>query len=1224
MQNKLFVFLLLLYNFTGYSQGEFNNWYFGWHAGMTFNTGPPISLPTSPIAQSTLVSGFSISDSAGNFLFCSEGKKIYDKFLNVTPNGAGLLGGGSDCQSAIALQLPGNSRIYYIVTAGHDPGPFGPVIGLYYSVFNMDLNGGLGDIVPGMKNIALPYGDSVVDQLTATRHANNRDYWIVVLNHAKTNNYLAYRLTASGIDPTPVISPTNFKTKMGFRSNCGYLKISFDGRHLVCSDSMHEVCTFNTTTGIVTPRFTFSVNYPGLTHILRSTEFSINSRFLYISGGANLPFNTPLFQYDMNAPDSLSFMQSQYLLGYGAGGNIQSGPDGKIYIGNYTPFGDSVHVIKFPSLPGSSCSYEKNFVSLENTHNFCFPQFVQRYKAYIHKIGTCQNASIKFTTDIWPPADSIRWNFGDPASGAANLSVIANPSHVYSATGTYTVELYVRHNDNRTDTTWKTITIQEAPTPALGPDQNICTGQTATFDAGACTGCTYEWKDLTSGLVIGANQTYTTGTPGVYGVIVTGPNGCSGRDTVQLSIAPTAVMSVTVTGPPGTICSGAAVLFTATAVNGGTSPAYQWKVNGINVPGATNATCSYTPANGDQIACEVTSSDPCVGNSPATSPPVSITVYPLPTVAAVADPSTSICSGNSVTLTGSGAAGYVWSNGIANGIPFVPASTATYTVTGSDAFGCSNTAQIVVTVNQLPNVIANASSSSVCAGSPVILTGSGAVTYVWNNGVMNGIPFIPLASQTYTVTGTDENGCSNTAQITVVVVPAVAVGLSINASANPLCTGSSVTFTATPVNGGTSPAYQWKVNGVNASGATNSGYSYLPVNGDVVTCSLNASASCVTGNPAISNAITMIVNNNLPAGVSIVASANPFCPGSSVTFTATPVNGGSSPAFQWKVNGINAAGGNASAYTYSPANSDVVTCVMNSNLTCVTANPATSPSITLTVRDAPNVIFSRCFDTITTVSAKPFRLKGGLPLGGTYSGPGVNSTTGIFTPSVAGPGTHTITYIYTNTYGCSSISHSLIHSFTQSLIPCGSALTDIRDGKVYPTVQIGSQCWMQKNLDYGTAIPSTNPQTENCIPEKYNCPLSIVNCQLSLYQWDELMRYETAPSAQGLCPPGWHIPASAEWSALINWLGGAATAGSAMKDPFAAGGFHSEQTGFLYLNYRWAFFDDSYAGAMYWTSTPSGSDRAMARGLNEINHSVSLYPAARANAFGVRCVKDAN
>ncbi len=1144
-------------------------------------------------------------------------------------NGSGLFSDGYP-QRVLTIKTIGQNNLYYVFTTGLY-GFIPSMQGLFYTVVDMNLDGGLGGIPNGMKNIRVTGGEDVTNWMTGTRHRNNKDAWLLVRS-VVSNDFLAYKVTSSGVSSIPVISPSTVTTTItGSQNFGGEIRVSPDGKVLLATypiDTVTEFCSFNNENGTITPLFKFRTNYRNENFTVENVEFSLKSNYLYLSAVWPLAYipSIPmsiLVQYNITLFDSLSFKNSEVIIDStftSNCGGLQGSSDGKIFISRF-PI-DSIAIINNPDMPGIQCNFQKNAIGLLGNCTWDLPHFIQNYKAYFQYSNNCQSNQIQFTSDIWPPADSIRWNFGDPASGAANLSVIANPSHIYSAAGTYTVELYVRHNDNRTDTTWKTITIQEAPTPALGPDQNICTGQTATFDAGACAGCTYEWKDITSGLVIGANQTYTTGTPGVYGVIVTGPNGCSGRDTVQLSIAPTAVMSVTVAGPPGTICSGAAALFTTTAVNGGTTPAYQWKVNGINVPGATNATCSYTPANGDQIACEVTSSDPCVGNSPATSPPVSITVYPLPTVAAVADPSTSICSGNSVTLTGSGAAGYVWSNGVVNGIPFVPASTATYTVTGSDAFGCSNTAQIVVTVNLLPNVVANASSSSVCAGSPVILTGSGAVTYVWNNGVMNGIPFIPLASQTYTVTGTDENGCSNTAQITVVVVPAVAVGLSINASANPLCTGSSVTFTATPVNGGSSPAFQWKVNGVNASGATNSGYSYLPVNGDVVTCSLNASASCVTGNPAISNAITMIVNNNLPAGVSIVASANPFCPGSSVTFTATPVNGGSSPAFQWKVNGVNAAGGNASAYTYSPVNSDVVTCVMNSNLTCVTANPATSPSITLTVRDAPNVIFSRCFDTVTFVNAQPFRLTGGLPIGGVYTGQGVNSSSGIFTPSVAGTGIKTITYAYSNFYFCMASKTATILVKPSPVFTCGSTFTDPRDNKTYSSALFGSQCWMAVNLDHGTTISEFTAQTDNCIPEKYirNTSFAYSSC----YQWDELMRYETAPSAQGLCPPGWHIPASAEWSALISWLGGAATAGSAMKDPFAAGGFHSEQTGFLYLNYRWAFFDGIYAGAMYWTSTPSGSDRAVARGLNETNHSVSLYPAARANAFGVRCVKDAN
>ncbi|NCA78014.1 MAG: hypothetical protein EOM90_16935, partial [Alphaproteobacteria bacterium] len=90
------------------------------------------------------------------------------------------------------------------------------------------------------------------------------------------------------------------------------------------------------------------------------------------------------------------------------------------------------------------------------------------------------------------------------------------------------------------------------------------------------------------------------------------------------------------------------------------------------------------------------------------------------------------------------------------------------------------------------------------------------------------------------------------------------VSVSIAASANPICSGSGVTFTATPVNGGASPAYQWKKNTVNISGATNATYSYTPANGDVITCLLTSNATCISGNPATSNAITMTVNPLLP------------------------------------------------------------------------------------------------------------------------------------------------------------------------------------------------------------------------------------------------------------------------------------------------------------------------------------------------------------------------
>jgi uncharacterized protein (TIGR02145 family) len=117
------------------------------------------------------------------------------------------------------------------------------------------------------------------------------------------------------------------------------------------------------------------------------------------------------------------------------------------------------------------------------------------------------------------------------------------------------------------------------------------------------------------------------------------------------------------------------------------------------------------------------------------------------------------------------------------------------------------------------------------------------------------------------------------------------------------------------------------------------------------------------------------------------------------------------------------------------------------------------------------------------------------------------------------------------------------------------------------------------------------------------------------------MRYESSTGSQGLCPPGWHIPASAEWDMLLSALNGPGLAGSLMKDMMLPGGFHSEQEGFYYQNDSWAFTISPDAGAMYWTSTPSGS-RAIARGLNDLIPSVSKYDALKSNAFSVRCVKD--
>lgn len=132
---------------------------------------------------------------------------------------------------------------------------------------------------------------------------------------------------------------------------------------------------------------------------------------------------------------------------------------------------------------------------------------------------------------------------------------------------------------------------------------------------------------------------------------------------------------------------------------------------------------------------------------------------------------TIICEGKSIILKGTGAVYYEWSDSIIDGISFKPKSTILYRVTGLDSFGCSDSAKIKITVNTIPKVEIVASDSIICAGNNMMLKGTGANFYNWSGGVIDGVSFIPLASNIYKVEGTDQNGCRDTAQIKIVVKP---------------------------------------------------------------------------------------------------------------------------------------------------------------------------------------------------------------------------------------------------------------------------------------------------------------------------------------------------------------------------------------------------------------------------------------------------------------------
>jgi hypothetical protein len=245
--------------------------------------------------------------------------------------------------------------------------------------------------------------------------------------------------------------------------------------------------------------------------------------------------------------------------------------------------------------------------------------------------------------------------------------------------------------------------------------------------------------------------------------------------------------------------------------------------------------------------------------------------------------------------------------------------------------------------------------TSLVAPQAVTLTGTAGGAYSSTAGltidaVTGAITPSTSTAGTYTVTYTiaAAGGCSAvTSSTSVTINPVLPVSVTIAPDINPICTGSLVTFTATPVNEGLTPTYQW-YNGAAAVGTNSPTFAYIPTNGDVITVVLTSSLTCASGSPATSAAVTMTVNPVLPASVTIAPDVNPICAGSTVTFTATPVNEGLTPTYQW-YNGAAAVGINSPTFAYIPTNGDVITVVLTSSLTCSSGSPVTSGAVTMTV-----------------------------------------------------------------------------------------------------------------------------------------------------------------------------------------------------------------------------------------------------------------------------------
>ena len=282
-------------------------------------------------------------------------------------------------------------------------------------------------------------------------------------------------------------------------------------------------------------------------------------------------------------------------------------------------------------------------------------------------------------------------------------------------------------------------------------------------------------------------------------------------------------------------------------------------------------------------------------------------------------------------------------------INFADATTATGTLTFADWYLVGANSQSAIKLKRIARTtgVYDTRYDFNLFELPISIAGANqgkvinSVGFAWANTGAARINIMAVTGYTSTTAGIRINdGTTST------VVPSVSI--SSNAASNTFCTGQTVIFTATPVNGGSSPSYQWKKNGSNiGSNSPTCTYNSLN-NNDVITVVMTSNLPCVSTATATSNAVTMI-NGTAAASVNLSASATSSCSGNTVSFTAIPVNGGSSPTYQWKLNNVN-IGTNAPTYSSSSLNnSDQVKVVMTSGIGCATPNPATSNTVTLIV-----------------------------------------------------------------------------------------------------------------------------------------------------------------------------------------------------------------------------------------------------------------------------------
>ena len=471
MKRRILCFIFVFWGLSAANAQFGNVWMWDNGLKLNFNNDTMIFSPAW-FSSGVLEANAVICDSSGTLMYYSNGYAVKDTNLVEMPNGDSLGGSNQSHQGALFIPHPGNPNLTYLFTVDSQrsyyvPGGMG---GLTYSVIDKTLNGGAGDVITKRNLLLAP----VKEKLTATRHCNGVDWWIVT-HEWNTDAFYSWRLTPNGLDTIPVISNVGVvyqdttDTLINPVSR-GDLKISPDGK-LIITQLLRgyyiELLRFNNETGQVFDKIYSQYFPPDSTGPIKapfSCTFSKTSKTLFVTWG----YTVELVRYDLSLLDSTAIENSTYSffedsIAFNGNGPVQLGPDGKVYfitLNSLTGGPGFLDKIEHPDLPYPDCniSYMETYLNptgfttvyLGHMPNFPDCIFARQHSATLH-LPTCTGADsaiVVFDT-LLNVVHDISWDFGDPASGTNNTYEGTDPFHLFSAPGTYTITLTFTNRCNQ-------------------------------------------------------------------------------------------------------------------------------------------------------------------------------------------------------------------------------------------------------------------------------------------------------------------------------------------------------------------------------------------------------------------------------------------------------------------------------------------------------------------------------------------------------------------------------------------------------------------------------------------------------------------------------------------------------------------------------------------------------------------------------------------------------